>query len=556
MDVRHGASPVGCRRSRSSSTACCTATRRRTRRSRSAPRTGEHLWTFDSGIKGRGPNRGADVLVSGNDAPRVRRRRSISLRARCRDRQAGRHRSAMTGGSICASASDRDPKTQNVRLTSPGVVYKDLVIVGGRVGEGLPASPGYIRAYDARTGELRWTFHTIPHPGESGYDTWPKDAWTYNGGANNWPGMALDAGARHRLRRRPDRRRRFLRRQSPRRQPVRELPARARRATRASASGTSSWCGTTSGTAICRRRPSLVRVRRNGRMIDAVVADDEAGLRVRVRPRPTGTPLFPIEYRKYPASTVAGEVAAETQPLPTKPAPFARQVLTEDMLTNRTPEAHQWAVDQFATFRSGGQFVPLRRRQGDDRVSRVRRRRGVGRRRHSIPQTALLYVNANDIAWTGALAPSGAPDRTAAALYLQHCATCHRDDRAGTPPEIPSLVGHRRTPFARRAHARSSGRAPAACPAFRRSRRTRSTRSSQYVVDRRSDACAEPVGSAARCRAVDPYRFTGYNKFLDPGRLSRRRAAMGHAQRDRSEHRRIRVEDPARRISRAGGDRA
>ena len=87
---------------------------------------------------------------------------------------------------------DRDPKTQNVRLTTPGVVYNDLVIVGGRVGEGLPSSPGYIRAYDARTGESRWTFHTIPHPGEPGYETWSKDSWTYNGGANNWPGMALD----------------------------------------------------------------------------------------------------------------------------------------------------------------------------------------------------------------------------------------------------------------------------------------------------------------------------------------------------------------------------
>ena len=80
-----------------------------------------------------------------------------------------------------------------MRLTSPGVVFEDLVIVGGRVGEGLPSSPGHVRAYDARTGALRWTFHTIPHPGEYGYETWPKDAWKYSGGANNWPGMAVDA---------------------------------------------------------------------------------------------------------------------------------------------------------------------------------------------------------------------------------------------------------------------------------------------------------------------------------------------------------------------------
>ena len=75
--------------------------------------------------------------------------------------------------------------------------------------------------------------------------------------------------------------------------------------------------------------------------------------------RANGKPLFPIEYKKYPASDVDGEVAAETQPLPTKPAPFARQLLTEDLLTNRTPEAHEWALEQFKTFRSEGQFVPL-----------------------------------------------------------------------------------------------------------------------------------------------------------------------------------------------------
>src|SRR4029453_2347523 len=87
---------------------------------------------------------------------------------------------------------DRDPNTQNVRLTSPGVIYKDTLILGGRVNEGLPGSPGHIRAYDAKTGKLRWTFHTIPQPGEAGYETWSKESWTYNGGANSWPGMALD----------------------------------------------------------------------------------------------------------------------------------------------------------------------------------------------------------------------------------------------------------------------------------------------------------------------------------------------------------------------------
>ena len=86
----------------------------------------------------------------------------------------------------------RLPDKSPVRLTSPGALYRDLLIIGGRVNEGLPGSPGHIRAYDVRNGKLRWTFHTIPHPGEPGYETWPKESWQYNGGANSWPGMALD----------------------------------------------------------------------------------------------------------------------------------------------------------------------------------------------------------------------------------------------------------------------------------------------------------------------------------------------------------------------------
>ena len=87
----------------------------------------------------------------------------------------------------------RPPAEMSISATSPGVVYKGLLIMGSIVSETLPASPGDIRAFDVRTGKIRWTFHTIPHPGEVGYETWPKDAWQYIGGANNWAGMALDA---------------------------------------------------------------------------------------------------------------------------------------------------------------------------------------------------------------------------------------------------------------------------------------------------------------------------------------------------------------------------
>ncbi len=97
-----------------------------------------------------------------------------------------------TGGRIDLRDDLGREARDSVAMTSPAIIYKDLVIIGSSVSETLPAAPGDIRAYDARTGKLRWSFHTIPHPGEVGYETWPRDAWKYTGGVNNWAGMSLD----------------------------------------------------------------------------------------------------------------------------------------------------------------------------------------------------------------------------------------------------------------------------------------------------------------------------------------------------------------------------
>ena len=134
-----------------------------------------------------------------------------------------------------------------------------------------------------------------------------------------------------------------------------------------------------------------------------------------------------------------GEVAAAAQPLPAKPAPFARQVLTEDMLTNRTPEAHQWALEQFRTFRSEGQFVPLERGQGDGDFPGLRRRRGVGRLGvRPGDRTAVRECQRPGV--DSSLAESGSGHFRRRQLYLTQCAVCHGDDLAGAPPQIPSLA--------------------------------------------------------------------------------------------------------------------
>jgi len=154
--------------------------------------TGNLLWKFDSGIVGTQPNRGLAFWTDGKD-PRILVGVMNFVYAL----------DAATGNPIPSFGQrgridlrenlGREPaESQSVFMTSPGIVYKDLLIVGGRNPETLPAPPGDIRAFGVRTGDLRWSFHTIPHPGEFGYETWPPDAWKSSGAANNWAGMSLD----------------------------------------------------------------------------------------------------------------------------------------------------------------------------------------------------------------------------------------------------------------------------------------------------------------------------------------------------------------------------
>jgi quinoprotein glucose dehydrogenase len=263
--------------------------------------------------------------------------------------------------------------------------------------------------------------------------------------------------------------------------------------------------------------PSLVTIRQNGRTIDAVAQASKHGL-VFLFDRTNGQPIFPIEYKKFPASTVPGEVANGFQPAPTLPKPFARQVLTADLLTNRTPEAHAWALEQFKTFRSEGQFVPL----GIDKQTVVFPGFDGGAEwggQAFDPQTGLYYVNANDLAWTGALAPNTG-GQSGQALYLSTCASCHRDDRQGTPPSIPSLVGiGDRKSFAEVATLirQGSGRMPGQ-PMLDQ---VAVNAIVQYVITGQDAPAAVAQGRRGGGAPVDArinndFRFTGYRKFLDP----------------------------------------
>ncbi len=326
-----------------------------------------------------------------------------------------------------------------ITATSPGIVYKDLLILGSLVSETLPSAPGDIRAYDVRTGKVRWSFHTIPHPGEYGYETWPKDAWQYSGGANNWAGMSLDeerglvfastgsaAFDFYGANRVGD-----------------DLFADCLIALKAD-TGERVWHFQGVRHDVWDRDfpspPALVTVLRGGRLTPAVAQTTKSGY-VYVFNRESGKSLFPIEYRDAPPSSVDGEVLAKKQPFPTRPPPFARQALTEDMLTKRTPEAHAAALDLFRTLFSAGQFAPPTF-QGTVLFPGFDGGAEWGGSAFD-PETGLLYVNSNEMAWILRLVdrPKKTDQISGRGLYDRNCAGCHRDNREGVPPEFPSLVG-------------------------------------------------------------------------------------------------------------------
>ena len=475
--------------------------------------TGEERWSFDpfDGKAGTGKrrNRGVTYWESGDD-------KRILFTARHQlfalDARTGKLVPSFgeAGKVDMHRGLGRDVHRISISATSPGTIYKDLIILGSSTSEALPSAPGDIRAFDARTGEERWSFHTIPHPGEFGYDTWPEDAWKYIGGANSWPGLSLDtergivycptgsaAFDFYGANRAGD-----------------NLFANSLIALNAE-TGERIWHFQTVRHDVWDRdlpsAPSLVKVKRDGRFVDALAQTTKSG-HVFVFERETGKPLFPIEERQVPPSAADGEVLAKTQPLPLKPPPFARQVFTEDMVTKRTPEAHKAVLERFRKIRSGGQYTPPSFEgtvvfPGFDGAAEWG---GAA----FDPETGLLYVNSNEMAFVLRLVekPPAEERPSGSNLYSRHCASCHREDFKGTPPEFPSLVDiGDRLPDSelRGVIARGAGRMPGYGHIGRDAIRALGT----YVMfGEDTEASVEGAPSPIDQK----YGIDGYNKFLDP----------------------------------------
>ena len=400
--------------------------------------TGREMWSFDGLHTGRSPhpNRGLTYWSDGKESrifvtlgPQL-----ISL-----DAKTGKQDPKFGSAGRVDMQADFDPPLRETSLsvTSPGVIYRDLIILGSSVSETLPATPGDIRAYDVRTGKLRWTFHTIPHPGEFGYNTWPPEAWEHSGAANNWAGLVVDV-----------------------KRGLAFVPT---------GSAAFDFYGADrigddlfANTLLCldaatgKRKwhfqairhdvwdldfpsaPLLVRVRSQGKLVDAVAQAGKSGY-LYVLDRETGKSLFPLTERPVPPSTVDGEVTAKSEPVPTKPEPFVRQDFNEGTVTDRTPAAHQAVSKELQHLVHGRLFVPPSL-EGTVFFPGPAGGAEWGGGAYD-PETHLYYINANESPWLVRLAPPSEIHRTARAsrVYRARCAACHGADRKGSPPEYPAL---------------------------------------------------------------------------------------------------------------------
>ena len=333
------------------------------------PETGRELWTFDPKIDldrffanmiiNRGVAYWRDASGQGSCVQRVflatLDARLIALDAAtgkpCGDFGQAGEVNLLTGIQPLVDAWEYN-------LTSPPTVVGDVVIVGSSLADTVRRiqSPGDVRGFDARTGALRWTFHTIPQPGEFGHDSWEQDSWKESGAANVWTTMTADL----------ERGLVFLPVSSASPdfyggdRPGANLFSDSIVALEA-ATGRRVWHFQTVHHDIwdydLPAPPNLVRVQHQGQMVDALAQVTKTGF-VFVLDRETGEPLFPVEERPVPPSYVPGERVWPTQPFPTRPPPLSSQRITEDDLWNITPEHFRACRDQLRTLRNEGIFTP------------------------------------------------------------------------------------------------------------------------------------------------------------------------------------------------------
>ena len=401
--------------------------------------TGELIWRFDpfkGASTGQGINRGLSYWHSNADK-RILFGAGPYLYALNADNGKLINNFGEDGRVDLRKGLDRNPQEQQVDITTPGIIYKDLIILGSRTGETPGAAPGHIRAYDVNTGRMEWIFHTIPHPGEFGYETWSPDSWQKVGGANAWAGMSLDEenGIV------------FVPTGSPSydfyggNRVGDNLFANSLVALKAD-TGERLWHFQTVHHDLWDRDlaspPNLVTVIHDGKSIDAVAQVTKSGF-IYLFNRFNGTPLFPVEERQVRNSDVPGEVTSPTQPVPLKPPPFTRQSFTIKDVTDISERARLYTKTQLMNMRSGEPFIPPAITKDTIMYPGFDGGAGWGGAAYD-PVSNLLYVNATELPWSFELVDiTDATHNPGKTIYLKYCAGCHGINREGMGKDFPSL---------------------------------------------------------------------------------------------------------------------
>lgn len=409
------------------------------------PESGREIWKFDpfEGTEAKGVNRGVTYWESA-DNKRIFFSAGSYLYAVNADDGKPVGDFGVDGKIDLREGLGRDPAKLAVAASSPGVIYKDLLIQGTALGEGYDAAPGFIRAYDVRSGKIEWTFHTIPQPGEEGYETWPDGAYKEIGGANNWAGMSIDE------------KRGMV--YIPTGSPAFDFYGGNRKGMNlygnclvALKAGTGElvWYYQLVHHDLwdydLPAPPNLLTVTHEGKKIDAVAQITKMGM-IFLFNRETGEPLFPIEERPVPASALLGEEVWSTQPFPVKPPPFSRHAFTEAEITDISPEANAFIKDRIKDAKFGSIYIP----PDTKGIVQFPGTRGGGEWGGAAvdPQHGIMYVNANEIPFLMSMRPidvEGQEEYLATAgkrIYtVNACTTCHGNDRKGTNvyPTLESL---------------------------------------------------------------------------------------------------------------------
>lgn len=403
--------------------------------------------------------------------------------------------------------------------TSPGMIYKDLYIIGGRVNEAQYAAPGHIRAFDVRTGKRKWIFHTIPHPGELGYETW-KDtaAYRFIGGANNWSGFSLDE-KRGIL---------FVPTGSASfdfyggKRKGNGLFANCLIALDA-ATGKYIWHFQFVHHDVWDRDvptpPALVTIRKDGKTIDAVAQTTKQGF-VFVLDRVTGKPIYPVEERPVPSeSQLVGEELSPTQPFPVLPEPFARQLFTEEDINDLAPDSsYEHIKARLKSYHTGNMFHPPSK-EGTVIFPGFDGGAEWGGPAYD-PATGILYVNANEMPWVLTMvdAKKKKPRQenyleAGKRLYMGNCMNCHGPERKGAG-NFPAILDVRKKYTALQFDTLlQTGRRM--MPGFKQLSGEERKAIAAFVLEQKSEAAKaftapeKPINEYLDL----PYTFTGYSKF-------------------------------------------